>query len=154
MNRNETERIDESLESLISAEENAALARFRASGFEAKIQRRIAGRPRAAGRRGIFTFLSPAGWGAVAGGLAAGALLLAILLPPKTGTTDIARSIERFLEQNPGILAQESGTASVEQKKTGLPVSGPAGQPLSLEEMYKILFIDMSIERVLSLVTS
>ena len=167
---------------IIAEEQRAALTRFRASSFEAGIQERIDAIPPAERRRGIGAYLSPAGWGAVAGGLAACALLLAILLPPAAEKADIARSIERFLERNPEVLVQLSGTSgigggldpagnassglsailagirgerntSVEQKRIGPLVSGPFGRPLSLEEMYKILFIDMSIERVLALIS-
>jgi hypothetical protein len=172
----EDERI---ISETVAAEESAALARFRASDFEGSVRRRLARSGAVEARRPLFPSITPAGWGAIAGGLAACALIAALLLPPPAELADIGDQIARCLETNPGVLSQgwEAGPSTgtdpaVEPSRlssilTGLmgdrsPDPGapaaPAprrsfGRPLSLEEMFKILVIDRSVERALALVS-
>jgi hypothetical protein len=170
----------ELIREIIGAEEKDALARFRGSGFEAKVRAKLAAAPAAGRGRARIFGLSPAAWGGLAGGAAACALIAALLLPrPATGG-DIGARIALVLARNPGVFHQDAGTAGGAEP-AGMPSSlsviltgivagresdaGPAvkeaaatvrrkaERPLSLEEMFKILVIDRSVERALALIS-
>ncbi len=176
------EGMGSTLEALIRAEEEASLARFRAGDFEAEVRKRVEAadgsktesRPRGL-RRPAWALA-----GAAAGVLIVAAGLL--LLRSPDGPSAMVRSIEQSLTGAPGIEAlaadrsvgrdasesapgesdavhlaaalasgRTGGTGSTESRRTA---PRPDARPLSLEEIYKIVMVDKSIERALSLITS
>jgi hypothetical protein len=175
---------EESFESLIRAEENAALARFRAKDFEANVRRRIGDASQGETERPFCRIMARPAWITVAGGI----LLIAvgfIVFRRPAPKPDLARSIEDILRLAPGIEALEagfsaggraleataaapdanklaaliawsmrSGAAPSAGSNEAVPRKPREMRPLDLEEVYQILFIDKSIERVLTLVTS
>jgi hypothetical protein len=180
----EPEKKEEPFESLIRAEENAALARFRERDFEAGIRRRIRSASWTEPERPFGRIFARPGWIAVAGGILLIAVGVAVFRRPAP-KSDLARSIEDILRLAPGIEALEAGfsaggraleatAAAPDANKLAALIVGNRNlgaarsprridatsekpreiRPLGLEEVYQILFIDKSIERVLTLVTS
>lgn len=174
---------EEPFESLIRAEENAALARFRAGDFESNVRRRIADAPRAETEHPFGRILARPFWIAVAGGILLIAVGVAVFRRPAP-KPDLARSIEDILRLAPGIEALEagllarsrvpeeaavapdtdnlaaliagslsSGAARSAEHGNAVPRRPRETRPLSLEEIFRIVSVDKSIERVLMLVS-
>jgi len=175
---------EEPFESLIRAEENAALARFRAGDFEAEVRKRIGRARRVKPERPFGRILARPAWIAAAGGMLLIAVGFALLRRPAP-KPDLARSIEGIFRMAPEIDALEAGSSAhirIPEATAAAPdannlaalIAGSmssgaarsAGQgdaaprkprgtrPLSLEEIYRIVSVDKSIERVLKLVSS
>jgi hypothetical protein len=178
----EPEKQEGSFESLIRAEESAALARFRAGDFEADVRKRIAGAPRVERERPFGRILARPAWIAIAAGILLIAVGLALFRRPAP-KPDLARSIEDILRLAPEIDTLEAGFSAGgrapeatavapeadnlaaliarsrsfgEARSSGRGESVPRKReirPLSLEEIYRIVSVDKSIERVLMLVS-
>lgn len=184
MTNDKPEAKDGSLESLIGAEADAALARFRSGDFEADIRKRIEKAPRTKPQPRYVPILIRPVWAAIAASLFVIALGFALFYRPAP-RADLARSIEKMLRLAPGIETLEAGFSAPDRTPRAVSdvpdaihlaavIAGsanpspaqPSGRdeaapqklrdvrPLSLEEIYKILSIDKSIERVLALITS
>jgi hypothetical protein len=170
------------LEDLIAAEEKEALARFRAGDFRSRIENRLksaAGqkRPPFHSRR----IIRPA-WAGAAALIILGTAILPRILHQRP-RPDFAPSVESVLRLMPGFQAIEGSAAlssemrvstasswektiadALSRRSAGVSLSqgrtpeSRAGQirrgrPLGLEEIYKILFMEKSVERVLSLIS-
>jgi len=180
----EPEKTDELFASLIDAETDAALARFRSGNFEANVWKHVKDAARSSPKSPFAPILARPVWG----GIAAGILVIAVgfaLFHRPVPRVDLARSIEDGLRLAPGIEALEAELSAPDRKPVAEPdapdairlaavIAGnrDAGgarstgrgeeislkkrglRPLSLEEIYKIVSIDKSIERVLTFVTS
>jgi len=174
---------DESLERLIDAEVDSALAKFRSGNFERDVRRKIREIPQRKHVLARLRALPGAVRMAIAAILFAGGLIL-LIHPQKTPGTDVAIVIENVLRQTLGSQAQERGEPEPLQalEEVSSPMNGqimtalmrvrqnsastllpgrgqaPASQgqrlrPMTLEETYRILFIDKSIERALALIS-
>lgn len=174
---------NESFESLIDAEVDSALAKFRSGRFEANVRESIR---EMAGRKSVDSLphgLPRPARIAVAAGLLAGVVTIMILFQ-RTPRPDMAQAIENALQRTPGILALERHPserllaqeeipsflnneiqsalrlgrrkpAPARQSVEGAAIPGKIQnlRPLTLEETYKILVIDKSVERVLALIS-
>jgi hypothetical protein len=174
---------DESLERLIEAEVDSALAKFRSGNFERDVRQRIREIPERKRVLDRLRALPGTVWMAIAAILFACGLVL-LIHPQKTPGTDLAIIIENVLSQTLGSRAQERGEPEPLQapeeiaspmngqimtalmrvrqnsRSTLFPsrgqVSASKGQrlrPMTLEETYRILFLDKSIERAFALIS-
>ncbi len=172
----------ESIERLIDAEIHAALAEFRSGHFEADVRKKIRGMGTIKkGIHFAGGFRRPV-WIAAGLVLLAGAIMLTLLFH-RTPRPAMARAVEAVLQQAPGIAALEYRLSQRNQEakeiiaspmnsqiqtvlwQRGLnsgaapddslsrPKAGRGTRPMTLEEMYKILVIDKTVERVLALVS-
>jgi len=169
------------LERLIRAEVDAALAEFRAADFEADFRRRIRERtgrksgpvplralPAAAAiaaalmaiGAGLLLFLRP--WRSPQGNIITA--IETVLGPTPGGQALERKGMEpsRPAEVSPSPMSSQilialmrahQSPAAVMQTDRSKPSAGGSrrSRPMTLEEMYRILFIDRSIERVLAL---
>jgi hypothetical protein len=178
-----SEILDESLERLIDAEVDSALAKFKSGDFEGDVRRKIREIPERKNILARLRALPGAVWMAIAAIVFAGGLTL-LVHPQKTPGTDVALIIENVLRQTLGSQDQErrepeplqapeeissplngqimTALTRVRQNSRSslLPGGGqaPTGKvqrlrPMTLEETYRILFIDKSIERALALIS-
>ena len=181
MTAQKPDRPDETIDRLIAAETESALAKFRAGDFNARVQRRIEARTPAPVKRSAFLGIIPKpAWIAAATAvvvLAAAAVLF--FSPVKERKPLMASAIEQLILHAPA--AENAGIPPVQKPGESSPtlspmestivralLAGKAGASrqrmpearvlripsLSLEEKVKILLIDKSVERVLALMTS
>jgi hypothetical protein len=173
MTTDDFKRQDDLIERLITAEADEALEKFRSGDFAEKVRTRIESvelppKKRFAPLSGRFW---PT-WAAIAGGIVIAAAVL--FWSKATGPgPDMAAVIESFIRLEPAVRAVESPAPSppaivsallagrqsaIPPKRTAPDANAPVRvgrpAPLGLEEMYKILFVDKSIERVLALMSS
>jgi len=168
------------IQRLIAEEENTALAKFRACDFEANVRKRIAEIPARKSGPSFRQILPIPAWVAIAVGLLFTGLVV-VFLSQKTPRSNMAHTIEAVLGQTDGFLAKRYDAAERRQpggevvsaadnfltdvlrnassaRNPASPLPAPAKtprvKPLRLEEIYRILFIDKSIERVLTLISS
>jgi hypothetical protein len=184
MKNAQPEKKAETVETLIAAEVDAALGRFRAGNFKAEVRKRIEREERTTPWRPSRALLArPASVAAAAVILVIVAALVVLRRPAPR--PNFARSIEDILRLAPGIKALEAGSMAPRPSSEETPAASdavhlaaliagsrtseappPSGgieiparrplriRPLSLEEIYKIVSVDKSIERVLTFVTS
>jgi hypothetical protein len=170
------------IEDLIAAEEKEALARFRAGDFRSQIENRLKSAADHKRQPFHPRLVIQPVWAGVAVLIILGTAILPRILHQRP-RPDFAPTMENVLRLMPGFLAIEdsvplpsemraSATSSWE-KTIAAALSRPAaeaaksqirspesnsgqirrGRPLSLEEIYKILFMEKSVERVLSLIS-
>jgi hypothetical protein len=179
----EPEKKEDPLESLIRGEENAALARFRSEDFESHVRRRIAAVSPEEKARPLGRMLARPVRVAVAGGILVIAVGIALLRRPAPkpdlarSIEGILRMGPRIEVLEPGSLARaripdataaapdannlaaliaggmSSGAARSAERADAVPRRFSGARPLSLEEIYRIVSVDKSIERVLMLVS-
>jgi hypothetical protein len=173
-----------SLERLIDAEVDAALAKFRTSDFEPRLRQKARaeseGRSVSARLRTLPVWAWPAAAAVV---FSCGLILLSSLTSSRRPPLpDLAVTVENILRRAPGYHALERGEAglprAVEESPSPMNVqvrtallkarrsaasmpltdearasSGKSSKrrPMTLEEIYRVLFLDRSIERVLAL---
>jgi len=173
--------MDGDLERLIDAEVGRALDTFRAGDFEADIRRRIRERGGREGAPARPRALQVTAWVATAAILLAGGMILLthVRRTPRAGLGVAIETVLRrapgslILEweasrfpraaeetsrpMNGQILTalmkahHSSASISLPDKAGASPGTGRRLRPMTLEETYRILFIDRSIERVLAL---
>jgi hypothetical protein len=172
------------IERLIAREEEEALAKFRASDFRRRIEKKIQAASKQAIHHPPFHSILRPVWLLPVLAILSGSVLF-VLIIHRTPQPDIAAAIEDVLRRTPGVQAIENkpvgkadtGNMSASPmektmaavfyqviKNTALnqaqiknsepPATVLEARPLSLEEIYKILFVDKSIERVLALISS
>ena len=180
----EQQKREGSFEPLIRAEESAALARFRAGDFEAAVWQGIGRASRAEKNGRLGPIWARPVWIAIAAGILLIAVGLAVFWRPGPkpdlarsieDTLRLATGIEAL---EAGLSAPrptpEAAPAAPDANNLAALIAGNRNfgtvqspqrveaasqkrqeiRPMSLEEVYRILFIDKSIERVLTLVTS
>ena len=160
------------------------MARFRAGDFEAAVWRRIGRASRAERKGPLGPIWARPVWIAVAGGILIVAVGLAVFRRPAPkpdlaqsieDTLRLATGIEALEAGSsaPGPTPEAApaapdannlaaliagnrnfGTVQSPQRVEAASQKRQEIRPMSLEEVYRILFIDKSIERVLTLVTS
>jgi hypothetical protein len=169
---------------LIAAEEENALARFRASHFEDRLRSRIVtGLARRSRPPGFRAGLRPV-WISAVGLVVLGSLVLVFLLhrpqvPRSVITVEIALrhlpGIQALEMQPPGGLditslsdspldqsiaiflstwIRPERTPPVGDRRPAVPSFNPDRKPLDLQELYDWLIMNKSVERVLTLVSS
>lgn len=172
---------DETIGKLIRAEEEDALARFRAIDFGTAVQQRIEETRRPEAEPRIASIRRRPAWAGLAAAFAIAAAGVIMLLRPAPGS-ELIRSIESVLRSTtlgekrealpsssrpipggspaPGavtfgaLIADRLGASSAPSPDDGAKEKPESVRPLSLEEIYKIAIVDRSIERVLKLATS
>jgi hypothetical protein len=175
------ETTDKSFERLIKAEVDSALARLRTGNFEADVQRRIRERTGRKGGLPRLRAFPAWAWMATAVIVFAGLLILvthprttpprglAVVIENVLSQAPGSRAPEReWSEPRRGaaefsapingqivtaLMRARQGAASVPRTDKAQVANGKGQRPrpMTLEEVYRILFIDRSIERVLAL---
>jgi len=178
----EAEKKEEQFKSLIRAEESAALARFRSEDFESHVRRRITVSPKEKARP-FGRMLARPVWIAAAGGILLIAVGISLLRRPAPkpdlarSIEGILRLAPDFRALEVGLGARSRGSeaaaaapdasnlaalivggmssAATRSAEPGAEVMRKSREtrPLSLEEIYRIVTVDKSIERVLMLVS-
>lgn len=170
------------IEDIIAAEEKEALARFRACDFLSHIEKRLQSLPAESFRSRLRRMIWRPAWVVILGVALLGGMALRLVIH-RSPRPNFSATIEQALHRMPGFQAIEgsvplpsemraSATSSWE-KRIADALSRPSaeaaksqirspesragqirrGRPLSLEEIYKILFMEKSVERVLSLIS-
>ena len=173
----------QAFEALIRSEEDAALARFRSEDFESKVRRRIAAASPGENDRPIGRIFTRPVWIAAAAGILLIAVGIAVLHRPAPrpdlarsieGILRLAPGIEALeaglwagggetetvsaapdARNLAALLIGGMSSAAARSAAAGadVPRKSREARPLSLEEMYRIVSVDKSIERVLMLVS-
>jgi len=184
MKNDEPRAKDVSLESMIETEAEAAVDRFRKGNFEAALRARIGEIGREEQRHPRRPVLSLPAWSGIAAGLLIVAVGFALFYRPapkanlarsiekalrlapgieglEAGLSDPGQTpatVPDALDAVHLAAALAAGARSGDAGPAGKESAPPRGpgnvRPLSLEEIYKIVSIDKSIERVLALITS
>jgi hypothetical protein len=183
MEKNEKKPAPDLIEKLIRAEEEDALRKFRASDFQARLEKRIQKKEGEKHRLSFFRQNPKLIWGA-AGLLLAAGVIVFLAIPRHAPSEVTVKTLENVLSQMPGfqaierqpsvnlnsqtippapleaffafVLSQlEKEKASIEFAETASPnpYEGRKAPPLDLQKKYEILIIEKSIERVLSLIS-
>jgi len=183
MEKNEKKPAPDLIEKLIGAEEEAALRKFRAGDFQARLEKRIQKKEGEKHRLSFFRQNPKLVWGA-AGLLVAAGVIVFLVIPRHPPSEVTVKTLENVLSQMPGFQAIErqpsvnlnsqtilpapleaffvSVLSEIEKQKASKesmeakspnPYEGYKPPPLDLQKKYEILIIEKSVERVLSLIS-
>lgn len=182
MSKDDGKKDDVTIGELVRAEEEAALARLRASGFRERLDERIRSSAAPASRSSLFRGVPRAVWvSAAALATVGGALFMLRLL--RTPAPDGRATVEDFLLRLPGIQGIENrlpapsdvampmssfdraisdvlsspaagpGRVRAVREGRGFSSIDPLAKPLGLQELYEILVANKSVERVLNAIS-
>jgi hypothetical protein len=183
MGKPERKTEDDAIRELIEAEEKPALDRFRASHFEERLEQRIKSASGPARRPSLSRAIPRPVWVLLAALILLGGALLTFRFrrtPASDGRAAVEAALRQLpgmqaIEKEPrpvsdlsspptsllekGIIAAlsspnvQSGAAPIPRRNRGFVAINPRREPLDLEELYNILVVNKSVERVLTLIS-